>query len=98
MMGAGAYQWVPDRARPDVDTKHLGTFTELRTGIEFLRLNAGAAIEAGQQGDLELRFLLEGSASYAGEEWPAGTYFCLPAGGPVEPLRSVPGGTFFVIS
>ncbi|HLH26306.1 MAG TPA: hypothetical protein VK066_27620 [Chloroflexota bacterium] len=98
MMIADAFAWVPDRARPGVDTKHLGTFTELRTGIEFLRLNPGAAIEAGPQGDLELRYLLDGSVRYDGREWPAGTYFCLPPDASVGRLSSDTGATFFVIT
>ena len=97
MMIADAYNWVPDRARPGVDTKHLGTFTELRTGIEFLRLHMGATLAGGPQGDMELRYLLEGSVRYGGQEWPAGTYFCLPPDAAVEPLSSEAGATFFVI-
>ena len=66
--------------------------------IEFLRLNAGAAIAAGRQGDLELRFLLDGSVRYGGDEWPAGTYFYLPPAAPVERFSSDTGATFFVIT
>lgn len=98
MMLPDAYNWVPDRTRPGVDTKHLGTFTELRTGIEFLRLNPGAAVDAGRQGDMELRFVLEGAVRYGGEEWPAGTYFCLPPDAPVERFSSDAGATCFVIT
>jgi hypothetical protein len=97
MMIADAYNWVPDRSRPGVDTKHLGTFTELRTGIEFLRLNPGAVIAGGPQVDMELRYLLEGSVRYGGQECPAGTYFSLPPDASVERLGSETGATFFVI-
>ncbi|HEY7060337.1 MAG TPA: hypothetical protein VII06_02575 [Chloroflexota bacterium] len=98
MMLPDAYAWVPDRVRPGVETKHLGTFTELRTGVEFLRLGPGAAIEAGRQGDLELRYLLAGSVRYDGREWPAGTYFCLEPDAAVGRLSSDGGATFFVIT
>ncbi|HLI27680.1 MAG TPA: hypothetical protein VKZ60_11440 [Chloroflexota bacterium] len=97
MMMADAFAWVPDRTRPGIETKHLGTFTELRTGIELLRLTPGATLPGGQQGDLELRYLLEGIVRYAGRHWPAGTYFWLPPGAPVESLASDTGATFFVI-
>jgi hypothetical protein len=97
MMIADAYAWVPDRSRPGVDAKHLGTFNELRTGVEFLRLNSGAAIEGGRQVDMELRYLLEGSVRYGGQEWPAGAYFCLPPDAAVERFSTETGGTFFVI-
>jgi hypothetical protein len=98
MMDTAAYNWVPDRARPGVDTKHLGTFSELRTGIEFLRLTPGAAVDGGRQRDMELRFLLEGSVRYDGAEWPAGTYFCLPPDAALDRLSSDTGATFFVIT
>ena len=93
MIMPDAYNWVPDRARPGVDTKHLGTFTELRTGVEFLRLHAGAAIDAGRQDDMELRFVLDGAVRYDGAVWPAGTYFCLPPDAPVERFSSDAGAT-----
>ena len=40
MMLAKNYRFWPDRKRPGVEVKHLGTFSEARTGISFLRLDA----------------------------------------------------------
>jgi hypothetical protein len=98
MMLAENFRFWPDRKRPGIEVKHLGTFSEARTGISFLRLTAGASIEAGIQEDAELRFLLTGSFSYGGKEWSEGTYMFLPNGTEVGELRSGKGATFFVIT
>src|SRR5579872_6006097 len=44
MMQPQFYAWLPDRERPGVETKHLGTFNEMRTGIGFFRLLPGASL------------------------------------------------------
>jgi hypothetical protein len=98
MMLAKNYRFWPDRRRPGVEVKHLGTFSEARTGIGFLRLLPGAELKAGPQEDAELRYLLEGSCSYDGKTWNAGTYMFLPNGAAVKDLRSEQGATFFVIT
>lgn len=98
MMMTDNYRFVPDRKRPGVETKHLGTFTELRTGIGFLRLRPQSALPAGRQEDAEIRFLLEGSVDYAGKRWEAGTYMFIRPGASVEALGSAAGATFFTIS
>jgi hypothetical protein len=98
MMIPDRYRWVPDRARPGVETKHLGTFTEYRTGIGFMRLLPGATLAAGRQVDAELRYIVEGSARYAGRDWPTGTYFYLPPDAETAALSSSAGASFFIIS
>jgi hypothetical protein len=98
MMLTENYRFWPDRKRPGVEIKHLGTFSEARTGIGFMRLLPGAAIEGGTQEDAELRFSLGGSFEYDGKTWVEGTYMFLPNGAPVKGLRSQNGSTFFVIT
>ncbi len=98
MMESKNYRWVPDRRRPGVETKHLGTFTELRTEIGFLRLTPGASLPASTAQDAEIRYLVEGSVSYGGKTWGTDTYFYIPAGADVGALSSAAGGTFFTIS
>jgi hypothetical protein len=97
-MLAKNYRFWPDRKRPGIEVKHLGTFSEARTGIGFLRVTPGAAITAGEQDDAELRFLLQGSFTYDGKSWGEGTYMFLPNGAAVKDLRSEHGATFFVIT
>ncbi|MGH6671883.1 MAG: cupin domain-containing protein [Xanthobacteraceae bacterium] len=98
MMLAENCRFWPDRKRPGIEVKHLGTFSEARTGISFLRLLPGASIEAGVQEDAELRYLLEGSFEFDGKSWGEGTYMFVPNGAAVKDLRSQNGATFFVIT
>jgi hypothetical protein len=98
MMIAENYRFWPDRKRPGVEIKHLGTFSEARTGIGFLKLKPGATIDGGVQEDAELRFSLGGSFEYDGRTWGEGTYMFLPNGAAVKDLRSSAGATFFVIT
>jgi len=98
MMLAKNYWFWPDRKRQGIEIKHLGTFSEARTGIGFLRLLSGSTIEASVQEDAELRYLLEGSCEYDGRSWGEGAYMFLPNGAAVQDLRSEHGATFFVIT
>jgi len=61
-------------------------------------LRPGATLAAGEQEDAEIRFLLEGSVSYAGKSCVEGTYFYLPNGAHTETMRTREGATFFTIS
>jgi ChrR Cupin-like domain len=98
MMLAKNSRFWPDRKRPGVELKHLGTFSEGRTGMSFLRVAPGAEIKAGTQEDTELRFCVDGTFSYDGRSWGAGTYLHLPFGADVKALASEKSATFFVIT
>jgi hypothetical protein len=98
MMLAKNYQFWPDRRRPGVEIKHLGSFSEARTGISFLRLVPGAEIKGGAQEDAELRYLIEGACFYDGQSYGQGTYMFLPNGAAVKDLHTGQGATFFVIT
>lgn len=98
MMLSNQYRFVADRKRPGAETKHLGTFNELRTGIGFLRLKAGSELKAVEQEDAEIRFLLEGEINYGGKTWGAGTYFYIPNGASLQAMSSDKGATFFTIT
>lgn len=98
MMVSDAFAWIPDRERPGIETKHLGTFTELRTGIGFFRLLADARFDTGRQREAELRYCIDGSFSYGGKDWGKNTYMFLPPGSATETITSAAGATFFVIT
>jgi ChrR Cupin-like domain len=98
MMQPQFYSWLPDRERPGIETKHLGTFNEMRTGIGFFRLLPGARLAAGQQKDAEIRYLVEGACSYGGKPYRDGTYLYIPPGADTETFASDNGATFFTIS
>jgi hypothetical protein len=98
MMLSDNYAWIADRDRPGVEIKHLGTFTEMRTGIGFFRLLPGANLPAGRQRDAELRYCIDGAFSCGGKEWTRDTYMYLPPESAPEAMSSRDGATFFVIS
>ena len=98
MMQPEFYRWLPDRERPGIETKHLGTFNEMRTGIGLFRLLPGATLAAGRQKEAELRYLVEGACRYQGKEWGEGTYLYLPPGAETDAFAAERGATFFTIS
>ena len=98
MMAPQYYSWVADRTRPGIETKHLGTFSELRTGIGFFRLVRDAGLEAERQRDAEIRYCIEGSFTYGGKSWGEHTYMFIPPGTETAELTSTKGATFFYIS
>lgn len=98
MMEPIHYHWLRDRERPGIETKHLGTFNEMRTGIGYFRLLPQARLAGGRQKDTELRYLVEGSFTYGGKRWDAGTYMYVPFGSETGAISSDGGATFFVIT
>jgi hypothetical protein len=98
MMEPSHFNWLQDRARPGIETKHLGTFSEMRTGIGYFRLLPQARLAGGKQKDCELRYLVEGSFAYGGRRWDAGTYMYVPFGSETGAITSEGGANFFVIS
>jgi quercetin dioxygenase-like cupin family protein len=98
MMQPQFYSWLPDRERQGVETKHLGTFNEMRTGMGFFRLLPGATLPAETHTEAEIRYIVEGSCRYDGKEWGEGTYLYLPPGVRTEEFTSEKGATFFYIS
>jgi len=98
MMQPQFYSWLPDRERPGIETKHLGTFNEMRTGMGFFRLLPGATLPAARQKEAELRYLVEGACRYGGKDWGEGTYLYLPPGVEADAFTSQSGATFFYIA
>jgi hypothetical protein len=97
MLSKNSRFW-PDRKRPGLEIKHLGTFSEARTGIGFLRIVAGAARPRGEQDDAELLYCFDGSFTCDGKTYGKGTYLFLPNGAEVKALGSTTGAEFFVIT
>jgi hypothetical protein len=98
MMQPQHYRWAPDRDRPGIETKHLGTFTELRTGIGFFRLLPGASLAAARHRDAEIRYCIEGAFSYGGKNWGQAAYQFIPPRAETDAFVSPQGASFFYIS
>ncbi len=91
------YRFLPDRKRPGLEVKHLGSFSEFRTGIALHRLRPGAALAPWRQEDAEIRYLLDGRCAMAGGCGPRGPYFFLPPDAEVAAMDSDAGATLYVI-
>ncbi len=98
MMLPQNYSWVRDREHPGIETKHLGTFSELRTGIGFFRLLPDARIGAARLRDAEIRYCVAGSFTHDGKSWGENTYMFVPPGAEIGALASTQGATFFYIA
>ncbi|HUI97793.1 MAG TPA: hypothetical protein VLX44_18700 [Xanthobacteraceae bacterium] len=98
MMLAKNYRYWPDRRRAGVEVKHLGTFSEARTGIGFLRLAPGAVLAGAVQEDAELRYCTAGAFEYGGKVLGRGAYMFVPNGAHTADLRATETTEFFVIT
>ena len=97
MIGANC-RWVTSRHVPGLETRHLGTFTELETRVGYTRIAPGAAIPGERHDDMVLHYLLDGSIVYGGRVWGAGTYVYIPPGATTETVSSTTGAEFFTLA
>ena len=87
-MNPEAYDWVQQNDS-GVWEKWLGSFTERDLRIGFLRLDSGAAYQAGQHPSIEILFQINGKVSAGGEKYgPETGYEFLANEGPV-PVEAV---------
>lgn len=97
MMNVENFRWIAHRRRPGVEVKHLGSFSEYRSSVGFLRMMPGSSFETETHEDAEIRYLLEGTVEYGGKRWSTGTYFYIPPGATTQELRCSERATFFTI-
>jgi hypothetical protein len=82
-MNPAAFDWLP-QGDPGVSEKWLGSFTERNLRIGFLRMDAGAVYQAGQQPSIEILFQINGEVSAGGDKYgPETGYEFLANEGPV---------------
>jgi hypothetical protein len=83
VMNPASFGWIA--ADEGVQHKWLGTFTEGGARVGFVRLERGAAYQAGLHPAPELLFVVSGTVAHAGRQYPAHTAFGLEAAeGPVS--------------
>ena len=99
MMLRKNYRFWPDRKHPGVETKHLGTFSEARTGIALPAPRARRRDSGGAQEDAELRYCTTARSAMTAGRWGRGAYMFVPNGAhALEALRVRAGREFFVIT
>ena len=87
LMDPSSFEWVPEA--PGVFTKSLGTFTERKTQVGFIRLEAGVTYGAGEQSSIELLFLSKGTVSVDGREYGPHSAFEFRAHEGPTPFKAV---------
>jgi ChrR-like protein with cupin domain len=98
IMEPSTFGWRAHPTQAGLEIKHLGTFGEDQTGVSFLRFSRGTDVESERVGAPELRYVVSGSLSYAGRDFPRGSYFSLPADTPTQRETSAEGCEMLVIS
>lgn len=78
-MRTASYQWEPLPGVPGASVKHLAFFNEQGPNLKLLKLETGASTPAGTYPWQEIRFVIEGSVVYGGEEFGAISCGYLPA-------------------
>ena len=69
MMNPASYSWVDDKQAKGVSRKWLGTFTERRLQVGFLRMERGATLKGGTHNTPELFFLHKGVITHGGKTY-----------------------------
>jgi hypothetical protein len=67
IMDPNSFRWERVRNAPEVERKHLGTFTERRTWAEMVRVPSGARWMPAGDDARQLLFVLSGTGSASGE-------------------------------
>jgi hypothetical protein len=94
-MNPESFEWVADKSNPGVEHKLLGTFTERRTTISFIRLQSGATMNAGACAGPDLLFVSKGAVDCGGTRCPLYSAIGFEAQeGPV-PLKAMEASEIF---
>lgn len=94
-MNPANFDWIEDRQNPGVAHKLLGTFTERRTTISFMRLDPGATVNVGGCVGPDLLFVSKGAIECGGTACPLHSAIGFEAlEGPV-PIKSLESTEIF---
>ncbi len=90
-----AFKWQPAEYA-GVMIKRLGYFNECGPNVSLLRLEPKASLPGARVNWLDIRVVLDGDATYAGQRCPAvSRLYCAP-GGSYDEIRSDSGATLLV--
>jgi hypothetical protein len=95
-MHPDAFAWVPAPDEPGVAHKHLGTFSERRTSVGFMRYHAGATHRVHDLGATELQFVVSGALQVAAGRYDARSAFKFDPGDDVVMRAIEPAATYVI--
>ena len=94
-MNPASFDWVADADNKGVERKLLGVFTERRTTISFVRVDAGASVSVGGCAGPDLLFLVKGEVECGGSVCPEHSAFGLEAGEAPTTIKAVKPAELF---
>jgi len=97
-MRSPVYEWLADQRHPGIDIMTLGCFTEHQTSVSLIRIAPGAHLDTRKPAAPQIRYVLDGTVSCDGLDYPPGSCFWLPAGSPSHPMGSLTGAELYAVS
>jgi hypothetical protein len=98
VMRSGSFEWLADQRHPGIDVKPLGCFTEHQTSISLIRIAPGAHVDGKRLAAPQIRYVLSGTVTQDGLEFPPGSCLWMPAGAAVQPVASDTGAELYCVS
>ena len=96
MLEPQAYAWI-ETGQAGVQTKHLATFTERNTAVEFIKIAEGATFDTGTRDQIQVLFMSEGSITVDGQTYgPKTAIELLPSDTPVA-IKAEEDSLFFSV-
>jgi hypothetical protein len=96
-MDSESFQWMEDESTPGVQRKWLGTFTERLTRIGFVKLDAGASIQLGNERAPEILWLTDGAITYNDETFKRYAAFGTSADEAPQTLKALEEAEMFYV-
>ena len=96
MLEPEAYAWI-ETGQAGVQTKHLATFTERNTAVEFVKIEKGATFETGTCDQIRVLFMSEGLIIVDGQAYgPKTAIELLPSDAPIA-IKAEENSLFFSV-
>lgn len=89
IMNPASFEWKKDREQKGVARKILGAFTERKTRVGFIRMEAGAELKFGGEPAQEIVFVKEGAMTHGGKSYPRLTAFGARAAAAPVTLKAI---------
>jgi hypothetical protein len=97
-MHSDAFPWCPyGNGVEGVWVRHLAYFNEIGPNIKMLKIDPGAATPAAEAVCEQVRLLVDGEATYEGEDYSSVSGLYLPPNVPFGSIASKTGATFLVV-
>jgi hypothetical protein len=97
LMNPESFAWIPQSGAAGIAYKWLGTFTERKTRVAFVRAHSGATLTINPGPSTRLLFMSKGSASHDGRDYAKYTAFSIEPTDAAVAMKAVEDAEFFYI-